>query len=146
MFGQNGAGRDQMLAVVEDQQHARLAELGAEAFKGRALRGKRETERGGSLRRHQRGVAEASQLHQPDTIAARAQPRRRSLESEAGLARPTGAGEREQATTVKQTGDLPQLPVAPDEARQRDRQVMTSRLRPTCARRVRRLPAQLLIG
>ena len=146
MFGDNGAGRDQMLAVVEDQQRARLAELGTEAFKGRALRGQRQTERGGSLRRHQRGIAEASQLHQPDTIVARAQPRRRSLDSEASLARPTGAGQREQAIAVKQTGNLPQLAVAPDEARQRDRQVMTGRPSPSCAQRVRRLAAQLLIG
>ena len=137
MFGHNGAGRDQVLAVVEDQQPARLAELGAEAFKGRALRGKRQTERGGGRRRHQRGIAQARQLHQPDAIVARAQPRRRSLDSEAGLARPAGAGQREQAIAVKQTGDLPQLPVAPDEARQRDRQVMASRLS-QLARRVAR--------
>ncbi len=133
-----------MLAVIEDQQPARLAELGSEALKRRPLKRECETERGRDRCRHQRGVAKASKLHQPDTIVARAQPRRRSLESEAGLARPTGADERQQATAVKQTGDLPQLAVAPDEARQRDRQVMTSRLSPACAHRVRRLALQLL--
>ena len=136
MFGQTRAGRHQMLAVVEDQQHLRPAEFRAEAIQDRAPRGERETERGGGRRRHQGGIAEASRLHQPDTVVARAQPRRRGLESEAGLARPTGAGEREQAITVKQADNLTKLPVAPDKARQRDRQVMTSRLDPDYAQRM----------
>src|SRR6185312_17174738 len=95
---------------------------------------------------HQRGIAEASELHQPDTVEARAQPRRRGLQSEAGLARPTGAGEREQAIPVKQTANLTQLSLAPDEARQRDRQVMTSRLDPACGQRMCRFAGQLLTG
>jgi hypothetical protein len=107
-----------VLAVIEDQQRLRLAELGAKAFQRRTLRGRGQPERGGSRRRHQRRVAQASQLHQPGAVGACAQPRRRSLKSQARLPRPAGAGEREQAITVKQPRDLSQLPVAPDEARQ----------------------------
>ena len=128
MLGQRGARGDQVLAVVEDQQREPPGELGAEAFEGRALGREGEPERGGGRGRHQRRVAQARQLHEPDAVAARVHPRARGLEAETGLARAAGAGEREQAVAVEQTGDLPQLAVAADEARQRDRQVVTSRL------------------
>ena len=77
-----------MLAVVEDQQRVPLDQLSAEAFEGRSLGREGEPERGGGRRRHQRRVAEARQLHEPDAVGAPADPRRRGLEAETGLARP----------------------------------------------------------
>ena len=146
MLGEDGAGADQVLAVVQDQQRAPLAELGAEALESGEPRREGEPKRGGGRVRHQPGVAEARQLDQPDAVAALADARRRGLEAETGLARPAGAGERDQAMAVEQPGDLAQLAVAPDEARQRDRQVVASALgRPGAAAGASAL-ARLLLG
>ena len=136
-----------MLAVVEDQQRVPLDQLSAEAFEGRSLGREGEPERGGGRGRHQRGVAEARQLHEPDAVAAHALTRAvAASRPRRVLPDPPGARERDQAIAVEQPGDLAQLAVAPDEARQRDRQVMTSGLGGRAPRRARRLLAQLRLG
>ena len=137
MLGEHGAGADQVLAVVQDQQRAPPAELGAEALEGGEPRREGEPKRGGGRVRHQPRVAEARQLDQPDAVAALRDARRRGLQGETGLARPAGARERDQAMAVEQPGDLAQLAVAPDEARQRDRQVVASTLGRRGPRRAR---------
>ena len=70
MLGQDGAGaiRCSQLSRISSVRHS--TELGAEALEGGSPRREGEPERGGGRVRHQRRVAEARQLDQPDAVAA----------------------------------------------------------------------------
>jgi hypothetical protein len=62
------------------------------------------------------GVGDGRQLDQPHPVGHRGSLRAGGLDGQPGLARPAGAGERDQAVRAEEFGDLGELSVPADEA------------------------------
>ena len=63
-----------------------------------------------------RGIADRGQLHQPHAVWHRGQLGPRRLGGQPGLARAARTGERDQAVSAEEPGDLAEFGVAADEA------------------------------
>ena len=113
-----------MLAVVEHEQEARVADLAHERGDRVLLGAQVEPDRGGGLAGDQCRVADRGQLDEPRAL--RVVPRG-ELQREPRLAAAAGAGEREQPGVAQQPSELRQLALAPDEARQLARQAARGR-------------------
>jgi len=136
-----GGGLDQVLAVVQHEQQA----LGLERVGERLRQGPTGFLAHPQGRRHRLrragGLGEGGQLHQPHAVKVRGQHVRRRSEGQAGLAHPAGTGQRHQAVGAQQRRHRRQLPLAPDEAGQRQGQVVPRAVRrpPRRGRHGRRL-------
>ena len=89
---------------------------------GGALRGDRDANGQRRGLGHERPVGEARELDEPDAVGNGVDARQR-LDGQARLAATARADQREQADAVEQAKDLAALALAPDERRQRLRQI-----------------------
>ncbi len=114
---QLGRDVDHLLDVVEQQQHAAVADVAGQVV-GEAQHVRR-------LAEHQAGVAHRGERHPVDPAPVLVGDGCDRLQPEPGLAGPAGAGEREQPDVVapQQVEDLGELGVPADERRGRHGQV-----------------------
>lgn len=123
--GDEWGGINHMLEVVEDQQTPSFGEECGDERRGRLVTrfGNPQRPRDG---RSDEGIAvDWSQGHEPDAVREVTGDGLRSGDGEARLAHPTGARQRQQANVplpqpIDDGGDLP---LAPDEGRQGNRQM-----------------------
>ena len=119
-----GAGVEDVLAVVQQQEQAALADrLHHRVHDGQA-RVLGYAQHGGDGDGGQVRVLQRGKIREPDPVARPVQELGRHLKPEAGLARPARAGERDQAGGGDQAAHLGELTVAADEARHLRREVV----------------------
>ena len=126
-FGEPGGAVDEVLRVVEEQQDVLVGE---ERGHGRGRGDARDlgcAQCAGDLGRDLRRIAQWGQLGQPDTVRESVEEMARRLEHQPRLARPTRPDQGDQPMLLEQGGDLAELLVTADEARQLYRQVRAAR-------------------
>ena len=131
---QRPAGAQEVLAVVQHEQQAPGAQGPAQGIRQGPLGDLRHPGGGGDRLGHQLRVGQGRQLRQPHPVRVRrlvlSGPPRAAREaggegqSQAGLAAPAGAGQRQQAGLGQAPGDRRQLPLPPHQRRQGRRQVV----------------------
>ena len=127
--GQHGARADQVLTVVEHEQRTAVAKRRNERF-GRAPSGLVRCAGGGERgTRDERPVRDGGELHPRDVASEGGADALCELESEARLAAPGGAGEREQTCRREALARRHELTLAPDEAGELDRKTRNPRRR-----------------
>ena len=122
--GQLGACVDQVLAIIQYQQHILIAQVRGERGEQRPAGLLTHTQHGGDCLRNERRIGQWRQLDQPDSIREPRVHRRRQLQRQAGLAGAAWPSERQQAGVSKRGGNRRQLVCAADEAGQLCRQVV----------------------
>ena len=127
-----GGVREQVLGVVEQQEHPLAAEHLREHVLDRPAGLLDHVERLRRVPEHERRVAQRGERDPPDAVVEAVRGLGRGLEREPGLAGAAGAGEREQADAVPEPLDhLVQLPRAAEELRRRHGEVrLVQRPRP----------------
>ena len=128
-LGELGAGLDQMLAVVQNQQHLLGSEVVRERLGQRAARLLANAQGGGHRLWHERRIRQRRQLHQPHTVFEPFHQLARRRQSQPRLAAAARAGERQQAAILQQPLYLGQLLLPSDEAGELQRQVVGRTLR-----------------
>ena len=123
MLGQPGDRRGQVLAVVEDQQRAPVAQvLDDERERTRRATGvepaARHADRRRDGRRRARRVVDRRQVDAPDAARERGEQAQGHLRGQAGLADAAGAGERHEPVVGEPLAHRLELGDAVDEARQ----------------------------
>ncbi len=118
------AGVRQMLAVVEHEQQLPRRRRVGERRHRRAARLLANAERRADRRRNQGRVGEPAELDQPHAVAEAVDHRARDLEREPGLSDSARTDERHEPVAREQLLGARDLLSAPDEARQRARQVV----------------------
>ncbi len=116
-------GIHQVLAVVEQEQLLAIADVPCEGDLGGAVGGEPRVQGLGDRRSDQPGLAECGQLHRPDTVGEVLPALTCELQREPGLAAAAGPGQGEEPRVAQQGGELGQLALAADEARQLGREV-----------------------
>ena len=121
--GERRDGVDDVLGVVEDEEHASVAEVLDEPLDVASVVVPVDDEPddardGGD---HPAAVGQRGQLDEPHAVAVAFERRGRRLEAEAGLAHAPDAGERHEAVCRQQRRDVRQLRGPADEPRQRQR-------------------------
>jgi hypothetical protein len=133
--GKRRAGIDQVLAVVEHDERVAVAELLNERRLGVPPVGQCQAQRGRHLGRHQLGVSERGELHQPGAVLKRRHAPRREFAGKPALARPASPAEGQQPGAGEQPVNFTELPLATDEAGRLVRQVVPPRRRDRNLRR-----------
>ena len=119
-----GGGREQVLGVVEQDQHPLAAEHLREHVLERPVGLLDHVERLRRLPEHERRVAERGERHPPDALGEVVRGLGGGLEREPGLAGAAGAREREQADAVPELlDDLAELARAAEELGRRHGEV-----------------------
>ena len=111
-------GLHQVLAVVEQEQLLAIPDVPGERDLGGAVGGEPRVQGLGDRGPDQLGLAERRQLHRPDPVGEVLEPLPGELERESRLAATAGAGQGEEPRVAQQRGDLGQLALPADEARQ----------------------------
>ena len=122
--GQLGARVDDVLAVVQQQEQAPLADRLDQGVQQRAVRVRRDAEHLGHGGGDEAGVLQRGEIGEPHAVAGTVRHPGRDLEREPGLARAARAGERHQARAGDQAAHFGQLGVPADEARHLDREIV----------------------
>lgn len=123
-LGNERRRREQVLEVVQDQQHLLAGKVALHGFghRGQALllqpQGLRH--RGG----HQLGIPDRRQEDDVDAVVEAVQELAARLDRQAALAGPSGAGHGDQAVVVERLLQVPQLRPAADERADREGQVV----------------------
>ena len=123
-----GGGIEDVLAVVEDDQEPAADERLGDAVRHAEAGLGGDAQRGRDRIGHGRGIADRSQLHQPDPVRELVRQGGGDLKCEAGLADATDAGQGHEPVRVHQLGQLRHLELAPDEARGLRREVARRRV------------------
>ena len=122
--GELGGGVDDVLAVVEDEEHVLLAEGIEQGVEQRAatlvLNAENCSDGGG----HLLGMSDGRQLDEPDSLGVTTEQLGSGLQRKACLARTAGAGERDEPGRLDEGLHVGQLPLAPDEQARQGRQVV----------------------
>nr|WP_159058837.1 hypothetical protein [Streptomyces caeruleatus] len=122
--GELGAGRQQVFAVVDQQQQSAVPQ----PFHQRAERWPRgvvvQVERVGGGERDERGVVQAGEVHEADAVGEGAPYRGRDARGEAGLADAARAGQGDQPCPGQQFTSGGEFAAPVDEAGRLDRQPM----------------------
>jgi hypothetical protein len=108
-----------MLAVVEDEEHRRVANRADERFHGPTT-AIGDVERGRDFSRDARGIGDRGEVDPPDSCVSR-RVGRGDLASETGFAASTGSGQCKQTRGPDQSAELAQLMCAADEPGQVNR-------------------------
>src|SRR5205823_5556503 len=116
--GELGGGCDQVLAVVEDEEQVTRADRAGQRLDWIGIAGQREAKAARDRRGDQRRICQRRELDEPHLPVLA----RRGLERQARLAAATGSRDRQQPRAAEVASDLPQLALAADEARQRERE------------------------
>lgn len=117
-----GAGRDEVLAVVEEEQHAPRPEMGDQAGDGGLVPRSRETERAEDQRGNERGLGQGSEIDEQDTLREISTHAMRELQRQPRLADPGRTGQGQEATRRKESGQRRERVPASDEAGEGKRQ------------------------
>ena len=115
---------DQVLAVVEHDQHLLRFEDVRQRLQHRLTGAGDDAECLGDLRSHDRLVRDRCELHQPNAIAVNVEQIRSGLEREASLARPAGSSQADEPCGLDQAPHVRELLLAPDEARRLRREIV----------------------
>jgi len=116
-------GGGEVLAVVEHEQQLPPPERrhqGQDRWRGAMLL---HTQGGGDSRRDQVGVAEAGEFDQPHLHGGRLRQGSSHRQGQPGLADAAGTGQCDQPGAIEQMLDRCRIPLPPDEAGERVRQV-----------------------
>jgi hypothetical protein len=115
---------EDVLEVVQDQQHPTLPQRLADAPLDRPPAGLPDVERSGDGRTDQGRIADRGEGHEPDAVGEGIGHFLGDAERESGLADAAGTGEGQQANVgaTHQVGDRGDFPLPTDEAGERDRQ------------------------
>ena len=127
----DGRAVDDLLEVVEDEQDPARSDPLGQQLERRPSAGLDEPDRPGDDRRDEGRISNGLERHEPQPVRVAFGNIGGELEREAGLARPAGAGQREQPRRLEQAAGLGQLRLAPDEARQLRRKVVRAGCRAT---------------
>ena len=119
-----GAGVDDLLEVVEDEQHLALRQPLHELVARRLRRGLGKAERRRDPRRNEGRIADRLERDEPCPVVVLVGDVGGELERQPGLARPARTGQREQPRLRQQLAGLLQLRVPADEARELRREVV----------------------
>ncbi len=117
-----------LLEVVEDQKELLAAQVVDQHVQHRAIGVLAEAQRAGDRRHDQLGIGDRRQRHEPGAVRQCLLHRGGDLDREAGLAGPTGPGERQQPRPLEQPADLGDLGLATDEGRELGRDVADARV------------------
>ena len=131
--GGRGHGRDEVLAVVEEEQELLAAEGGDEPVDEWPLAGLRHLEGAGNRGQHQGWIAQRGQIDEDDAVGERARHLVRDRQRQARLADAAGTGQGQQrhGFVDQQRAGGGHLTLPPDETGARQGQ--------RCARRCQRL-------
>jgi hypothetical protein len=121
--GQPGAGSDEVLAVIEDQEEALGTQVSRESLCDRLLGMLLDPERRRDGRGDELGIDQGSQLDQPDPIGIGVQEVVHHPQRQAGLAAAASPGQRQQPGRGQQALDLGNLLLSSDEAGEERREV-----------------------
>lgn len=116
-----------MLAVVEDDERLALPEVLDDRVEERAAALLADLEDVGDLLDDQRAVPERRELHEPDAVGEPVSERPGRLHREPRLPASARAAQGDEADLAQEPADVVDLPLAADEAAERDREVMVSR-------------------
>jgi hypothetical protein len=118
--GDDGAGIQHLLEVVEHQQRSPLAQKARHSLFDAAALDIPHPKRLRDARRDERGVAHGGEGDEPDAVREGVGGRRGHRERQAGLADAAGAGQGQQAHVVaaQQRGGVGDLALAADQRRQ----------------------------
>ncbi|MDP2711265.1 MAG: hypothetical protein Q8O56_08600 [Solirubrobacteraceae bacterium] len=136
-LGEARARGDEVLAVVEHEQHRSVAHMRGDRRLGRATGARFGTERRARRGGDERLVGEAAELDEPDPVGVLPANPLGDREREARLPAPSRAGERDRAGSTQLVAHVLERARSPDEAGQRQREV-ARRQRRTILRRARR--------
>ncbi len=137
---QLGTGRDQVLAVVDDQQHLAVLRVLHQRLDDRAPRLLLHAEHRRDRLRHEPRVRHRRELDEPDAVGVVVDDLGADLQRQSRLADAAGAGQRQQPRRREESADLGELALAPDERGDLERQVVRRGLQRAQRREV---PAQL---
>jgi hypothetical protein len=124
---EDGAGVDQVLAVVKHKEQPGVRQVIGEHADQPAAGEVPEAERGGHHRGHQGGVSQLTQLHESGPVGKRPLQLCGHPRGQPRLARPARPGQREKARALEQPPRLGDLPPPPHKAVQVDRQAVPER-------------------
>ena len=131
---QAGHRLDEMLAVVEQQQHP-IVSKGSDKGGKRIFGADFQTEHGRNRARHQAGVAERCQVDQPDAVFVAGDHALGDGEGDRGLADTSGPDDRHQALVRKSRGERRHRFLAADHASHCEWQIVHRRRRDRRRRR-----------
>ncbi len=114
-----GTHLDEVLAVVQHEQHLTARQVGHERVEQRSIRPLAHAEHRRDRLRHQQWVRQRGKFHQPDAVLERADEAGGDPESEPSLAAAADAGQGDEVpiTTEHQGAQVSNLPIASDEGR-----------------------------
>ena len=121
--GQFRHGRQQMLAIVEQQQEPAIAQRADDGLHRQAARARRHGQHGGGRGDHHRRVGQRRQIDQPDAVGVAGAQRLGKRNGKPGLADPARPGDRQQAMALAQRAQLGEFLRATDERGRRLGQV-----------------------
>ena len=131
---------EDLLEVVEHEEHGPVAQVLGEGLGRGPVAGLDETERAGHDRGDQARLAHLIESHEERPVDERRPQLLGRSDREAGLARPTRAGQRHEPVLAHERDELLDLTLAPDQACQRLGQVAAPRVEGADRREVGREP------
>ena len=116
--------RQQVFAVVQDEQALLRAQVGGEGFREGTIGAGRHLQGGSNRRCHQLRIGQARQVDEDGALGELRRDVVRDGQDQAGLAHPTGPGQGQQGHgfVEQERPSCGSLVVAPDEPGARDRQ------------------------
>ena len=112
-----GTGSNQVLAIVQEQQHLFALHKVQQRLKQRLGRWRMQAERLRDELRYERWLTERCEIHHPDAVRKHVAHCCGNLDRKPCLATATRATERDEARRGKQTSNFGQLALAPHETR-----------------------------
>ena len=95
-LGELGAGVDQVLAVIQNEQELTIAQIFEKGVANRSLRALSDTDGGRDRLRHQIGVRERRQINQPHAVGELVHEIPREPHRQPRFSNPPGARHRQQ--------------------------------------------------
>ena len=122
--GERGRGREQMFAVVQQEEHLAFVQEPQDAIGPRPPRLLSDPQRRRHRLRHQLRLAQPGEIHDPCAVSEGVCLFGGKLQREPGLADPARTSQREQPGTAEQAGQLGEFLFASDQARWQSGQVV----------------------
>lgn len=121
---QFGTGLEEMLAVVQHEEHPTVADEMLQRIDGRATRLVGQAQRASDRDRHHGGMGDRGQVGIPDTVGITRRQFTRDLNCQTCLAGPAGTRQSHEAVIAQECADLGDLRCSSHEAGQLHRKVM----------------------
>ena len=146
MLGHLGRGINDMLAVVQHQQHPPTCERPRDTLRGDLLAGKLKPDRGSHRGRNQAGIGQRRKLGEPHAVREFQQKPTGRRQRQPRLANAAGAGEGNEAMVRDKAQDLAQFVVPANQIGDRLWQVARRQCRPAIRRRSRQCALPISSG